>query len=417
MAPHRTSRAAPRARRSAASSASKTMSAIPGSHGWSRPAARICATACAASAGKRATRSPSSSPWRSASAPTPPFSASSTPSCCSRCPMRAARISCSFASQEPGSRTPASRCSMSTTSRPRPPHSTPSSSITTCISSCSAATNPSASRPESCRGTTSTRSASRRARPNVPRQRRCGTTRRRRLVLSHEYWQRAFAGSRDVIGRVVEMNDRPHTIVGVLPDVPMYPQADDVYMPRSACPFRMNAVDRERRGGGMASASAGGVQQTLDQTACRSRRLSADSLQSAYPESYRADRGYALTANPLRREFTRHFESTLVILASTAGFVLLIVCASVANLAVARTMRRDRELVLRMALGASRGRLLRQLVTESVLLAMVGGACGLLLAYGRHGPSRAVRGQIHAAGHARSASTWRCCSSRSAFRC
>src|SRR4029450_2955841 len=74
------------------------------------------------------------------------------------------------------------------------------------------------------------------------------------LVLSHEYWQRAFSGSRDVIGRVVEMNDRPHTIVGVLPDVPMYPQADDVYMPRSACPFRMNPGERERRGGGMASA-------------------------------------------------------------------------------------------------------------------------------------------------------------------
>src|SRR4029453_14151339 len=86
-------------------------------------------------------------------------------------------------------------------------------------------------------------------------------------------------------------------------------------------------------------------------------------------------------SSPLRREFTRHFESTLVILASTAGFVLLIVCASVANLAVARTMRRDRELALRTPLGPSRGRLLRQLVTESVLLAVVGGACGLLLAY------------------------------------
>jgi len=202
------------------------------------------------------------------------------------------------------------------------------------------------------------------------------------LVLSHEYWQRAFAGSRDVIGRVVEMNDRPHTIVGVLPDVPMYPEANDVYMPRSACPFRMNAVDRERRGGGMASVIGRRASNTtLDQLRADLDTIGGR-LQSAYPGMYRADRGYALTASPLRREFTRHFESTLVILASTAGFVLLIVCASVANLAVARTMRRDRELVLRTALGASRGRLLRQLVTESVLLAMVGGACGLLLAYG-----------------------------------
>ena len=74
------------------------------------------------------------------------------------------------------------------------------------------------------------------------------------LILSHEYWQRAFKGSPDVLGRVVEMNDRRHTIVGVLPDVPMYPQANDVYMPRSACPFRMNPGELERRGGGMASA-------------------------------------------------------------------------------------------------------------------------------------------------------------------
>jgi putative ABC transport system permease protein len=103
-------------------------------------------------------------------------------------------------------------------------------------------------------------------------------------------------------------------------------------------------------------------------------------LQKAYPVFYRADRDYQLTAAPLRREFTRNFEPTLPILVSTASFVLLIVCASVANLAVARTMRRDRELALRTALGASRGRLLLQLTTESLILALVGGAGVLLLA-------------------------------------
>ncbi|HSC29021.1 MAG TPA: ABC transporter permease, partial [Vicinamibacterales bacterium] len=201
------------------------------------------------------------------------------------------------------------------------------------------------------------------------------------LVLSHEYWQRAFGGSRDVVGRVVEMNDRPHTIVGVLPDLPMYPQPNDVYMPRSACPFRMSPGDRERRGSGMASAL--GRRRTGQSLAQAQADLAsvAQSLQRDHPESYPADRDHALTGVPLRREFTRQFEATLLILAGTAGFVLLIVCASVANLAVARTMRRDRELALRTALGASHGRLLRQLVTESLMLSLAGGAGGLLLAF------------------------------------
>src|SRR5262245_12763344 len=74
------------------------------------------------------------------------------------------------------------------------------------------------------------------------------------LIISYQYWQRAFKGDRAIIGRAFTMNDRKHTVVGVLPDVPMYPQGNDVYMPRGACPFRMNARDGERRGSGMALA-------------------------------------------------------------------------------------------------------------------------------------------------------------------
>jgi len=201
------------------------------------------------------------------------------------------------------------------------------------------------------------------------------------LVLSYEYWQRTLNGDPDVVGRVFEMNDRPHTVVGVLPDVPMYPQPNDVYMPRSACPFRMTPNDMNRRGGGMASALGRrrpGV--TLEQ-ALSDLTAVGERLQLAYPRFYPAERGHRFTATSLRREFTRDFESTLIILLSTAGFVLLIVCASVANLSVARTMRRDRELALRGALGASRWRLLRQLMTESLILSLAGGAVGLWLAF------------------------------------
>jgi putative ABC transport system permease protein len=201
------------------------------------------------------------------------------------------------------------------------------------------------------------------------------------LMLGYDYWQRTFNGDPEVVGRVFEMNDRPHTVVGILPDVPMYPQQNDVYMPRSACPFRMNPEVMRHRGHGMASAFGRrqpGV--TLEQTEADMASVAAQ-LQRAYPVSYPVGEGHRITSSPLRREFTRGFESTLTILLSTAGFVLLIVCASVANLAVARTIRREREMSLRTALGASRGRLLRQLVTESLLLSLAGGVAGLALAF------------------------------------
>ncbi|HET7219457.1 MAG TPA: ABC transporter permease, partial [Vicinamibacterales bacterium] len=188
------------------------------------------------------------------------------------------------------------------------------------------------------------------------------------LVVSHRYWQHALASDPGVIGRVFQMNDRPHIVVGVLPDVPMYPQPNDVYMPRSACPFRMMPALMEYRGSGMASAIGRRKPGISLEDAKADLGTVAERLQRTFPEAYRADAGHHLTAAPLRREFTRSFEPTLLVLLCTSGFVLLIVCASVTNLAVARTMRRAHEFSLRTALGASRTRLVRQLLTESVLL-------------------------------------------------
>ena len=201
------------------------------------------------------------------------------------------------------------------------------------------------------------------------------------LLVSNHYWRRVLGADPAIVGRVFRMNDRPHLVIGVLPDVPMYPQPNDVYMPRSACPFRMTPSLRENRGGGMASAigrrrpgiSVQDVQADLANVAAR--------LQHTYPDAYEAAAGHHFSATPLRRAFTRGFEPTLLVLLCTSGFVLLIVCASVANLAVARTMRQAPELSLRTALGASRTRLVRQLLTESVLLAITGGVAGLAVAF------------------------------------
>jgi putative ABC transport system permease protein len=170
--------------------------------------------------------------------------------------------------------------------------------------------------------------------------------------------------------------------VGVLPNVPMYPQVHDVYMTRTACPFRMSPGEQARRGGGMAMVFARRKPNVTIEEAQADLDAIAVHLQKTSPDQYRSDLGHGLTATPLRREFTRGFESTLVMLLATAGFVLLIVVASVANLSLARTARRDRELALRTALGATKARLLRQLLTENVVLAVIGCATGLVLAFG-----------------------------------
>ena len=200
------------------------------------------------------------------------------------------------------------------------------------------------------------------------------------LMLSHAYWQRSFGGDPKVVGRVFQMNDRPHQVVGVLPAVPQYPLEVDVFMPTSACPFRSAPAMAAARDGRMMIAFARireGV--TLDK-ARADLDIVAARLQQDYPEDYPAVRGYTVTATPLIDELTGGFRTTLFVLLGTAAFVLLIVCASVANLMLARMVRREHEIAVRAALGASRVRLLRQFLTESSLLALLGGLLGLAVA-------------------------------------
>ena len=201
------------------------------------------------------------------------------------------------------------------------------------------------------------------------------------LILSYKYWQRAFGGDPAVVGRIFRMNDRPHQVVGILPPVPQYPREVDVYMPTSACPFRSDPEMVASRTDRMMSAFAllrgdvalGKARADLDLVAAR--------MAHDYPDAYPKSRGYGIRAVPLRNEVTQSFRTTLQILLGTAGFVLLIVCASIANLMLARMVRREREVAIRAALGASRMRLVRQLLTESTLLALAGGLVGLGLAH------------------------------------
>jgi predicted permease len=201
------------------------------------------------------------------------------------------------------------------------------------------------------------------------------------LVLSHDYWRSRFGGDPAVVGQVFEMNDRPHTVVGVLPPIPQFPDENDVYMPVSACPFRSADSVRTNRNARMVQAFGRVRPGTPLSSSAADVAMVASSMQQAYPESYPASAGFTATALSLRDELTRTFRPTLLMLLGAAGFLLLIVCASVANLMLARLLKRERELAIRMSLGASRWRIVRQLLTESTMLAFAGAAVGLLLAW------------------------------------
>jgi putative ABC transport system permease protein len=204
------------------------------------------------------------------------------------------------------------------------------------------------------------------------------------LVLSHTYWRTKFGGDPNIIGQVFEMNDRPHRVIGVLPNVPHYPQENDVYMPVLACPFRAAAertIPRNRRAfGGLSVFGRVKEEHTREEAAAAistiNKRFTAD-----HAGVYRTDSsGFQATTVDVRSALTEGARDLLLILLGITSLVLLIACANVANLTLARMLGRDRELALRAALGAGRGRLIRQLLTESTLLATAGGAVGVVFA-------------------------------------
>jgi predicted permease len=200
------------------------------------------------------------------------------------------------------------------------------------------------------------------------------------LVLSYKYWQARHGGDTHIIGKVFQMNNRPHTVIGVLPSIPQYPTESDVYMPTSQCPTRSSAgfiANRQQRMMTVFGRLKSGV--PLEKAQADLSTI-ASQLESSYPESYPKKVGYSIAAAPLQNELTQRAKPTLLILLGAAGFVLLIACANVANLLLARLLKLERELAVRAALGASKSRLMRQLLTESVLLSVAGGVLGLAIA-------------------------------------
>ncbi len=200
------------------------------------------------------------------------------------------------------------------------------------------------------------------------------------LILSNEYWKTRYAGDPHIVGQVFQMNNRPHTVIGVLPPIPQYPVANDVYMPTSGCPFRSSAGFIANRKARMMTAFGRVKPGVSLEQAQADLGAVGQHMMEANPGIYPPNFGYSMKVAALQQDLTKRARTTFLVLLGAAGFVLLIACANVANLLLARLLKLERELAIRSALGASKTRLVRQLMTESVMLSIAGGALGLALA-------------------------------------
>jgi predicted permease len=202
--------------------------------------------------------------------------------------------------------------------------------------------------------------------------------REREVVISDGLWKRLFGAERSIVGRTISLNGEGYTVVGVMPPSfnDFWSRDVEIWRPLALTPDNFVADNFTNEWLNLTARLKPGV--TLDQAA-RDMRAFAEKLKRDNPGSF--PEKWTLKVTSLDEIATGDIRPALLVLLGAVGFVLLIACANVANLLLARAAGRTKEVAIRSALGAERWHIIRQLLTESVVLSLIGGAVGLLLAY------------------------------------